>query len=607
MYEAFIDLDELIVRCRDKQAKKFIKEAVACYKAGAYRSCIVATWNAVVFDFLHKLRELALLGDKEASQLLQQFEKLRTEKKLKELWQFESDIRKKVLKPFELLSIVEMSDIERLFEDRSRCAHPSMTSLEEPFEATAELARYHLRSSVTHLLERPPVQGRAARDRIFEDIKSEYFPTDSELAIKYFEKSPLARARVSLIRDIIVGLTVNLLTENFPEEERMRQFSAIHAISRIYPEKAREILNEKLSDIIISKVTDDNWDKVIIYLGKVSICDNLSEQCQIKAVEFIKKLKIFENKWDYESPHRHDLDILLIATSIGFLTEVIDEIFQLPLAKLLSLKESCEKSSQYHLIQKRIEPLLEKSLPQASLEELISMLSKDNVSLNDKIQPYLVDKIEEASLKEILDASRRIQEEDKLRYNAIEVRLLLLLDTTSLEELLEMLPGHQDNISSKKYLRTLNKMLYDATTKLFEKEKERVENLIRIVAKYQDDELSEKLFKPFLQDNIPKIIKHLKQSYSYDNAASYAKLLDEVANFITATQWQDIIKAFFQNNQISDSRNCASIYESLFNKSIEMDISLKPDWIKFRENLDSLVSDRYINNLKTVIDCHLST
>jgi hypothetical protein len=41
-----------------------------------------------------------------------------------------------------------MSDIERLFEDRSRCAHPSMTSLEEPFEATAELARYDLRSAI---------------------------------------------------------------------------------------------------------------------------------------------------------------------------------------------------------------------------------------------------------------------------------------------------------------------------------------------------------------------------------------------------------------------------------------------------------------------------
>jgi hypothetical protein len=81
MYEAFIDLDELIVLCRDKLAKKFIQEAIACYRARAHRSCIVAIWNAVVFDFLHKLRELELLGDNEATGLLQKFEKLSAEKK----------------------------------------------------------------------------------------------------------------------------------------------------------------------------------------------------------------------------------------------------------------------------------------------------------------------------------------------------------------------------------------------------------------------------------------------------------------------------------------------------------------------------------------------
>jgi hypothetical protein len=241
MHESFIDLDELIVLCRDKLAKKFIQEAVACYRAGAYRSCIVAVWNAVVFDFLHKLRELELLGDNEAIRLLQKFEKLSSEKKVRELWQFESDIPNNALTKFELISPVEKSDIERLFEDRSRCAHPSMTSLEEPFEATAELARYHLRSAVTHLLQRPPVQGRAACERIFQGIKSQYFPVEPELAIEYFQKSPLARARFSLIKAVVVGLTKSLLIEELPEDERSRQFSALNAISSIYSKA--EVLN----------------------------------------------------------------------------------------------------------------------------------------------------------------------------------------------------------------------------------------------------------------------------------------------------------------------------------------------------------------------------
>ena len=73
MYETFIDLDELIILCRDKSAKKFIQEAVACYRVGAYRSCIVSTWNAVVFDFVHKLRQLEQVGNGDASQLLQNF------------------------------------------------------------------------------------------------------------------------------------------------------------------------------------------------------------------------------------------------------------------------------------------------------------------------------------------------------------------------------------------------------------------------------------------------------------------------------------------------------------------------------------------------------
>src|SRR4028118_107983 len=82
MHETFIDLDELIVLCRDKLAKKIIQEAVACYRAGAYRSCIVATWNAIVFDFLHKLRELERSGNGEATNTLQYFENISSQMKV---------------------------------------------------------------------------------------------------------------------------------------------------------------------------------------------------------------------------------------------------------------------------------------------------------------------------------------------------------------------------------------------------------------------------------------------------------------------------------------------------------------------------------------------
>lgn len=345
MYEAFIDLDELIVRCKDKQTKKFIREAVACYQAGAYRSCIVSTWNAVVFDFLHKLRELDILGNKQASEELKKFESLRNSHKYRDLWQFESAIPDKAVEPFEFISNVEKSDIERLFEDRSRCAHPSMTSLEEPFEATGELARYHLRSAVMHLLEREPVQGRAASERIFREIDSAYFPTNAEEAITCFRKGPLSRARFSLIKDVIIILTKKLLRDNSPNDERERQFSAIGAISSMYHEQTRQILNDKLSDII-TEVEDKNLHKVIIYLERVQIWDNITEPCQLKAAAFIERLNISEAIAYYSIM---EIDLLLKAYQICFLKESVKRKLQIPLEELYELKIVLFSQKKYNI------------------------------------------------------------------------------------------------------------------------------------------------------------------------------------------------------------------------------------------------------------------
>ena len=86
-------------------------------------------------------------------------------------------------------------------------------------------------------MQRPPVQGRAARERIFKDIKSEYFPVEVELAVQHFQKSLLARARPTLIKDIVQGLTISLLTESYPEDEQIRQFSALNAVLKLYPKQ----------------------------------------------------------------------------------------------------------------------------------------------------------------------------------------------------------------------------------------------------------------------------------------------------------------------------------------------------------------------------------
>lgn len=595
MYEAFIDLDELILRCRDKLSRKFIQEAVSCYRSGAFRSCIVSTWNAVVFDFLHKLRELELLGDQEAAKLLEDFDKLRSSgKQFKELWQFESSIPEIALTKFELISTVEKSDIERLFEDRSRCAHPSMTSLEEPFEATAELARYHLRSAVTHLLERPPVQGRAAHDRIFQDIKSEYFPIDPELAIKHFQKSPLARARYILIKDIVIGLTKSLLIEELPEDERLRQFSALNAVSSMYRQETLEILNTQLSDIILNRVLDKNWDKAIIYLGSIADCwDSLSEPCRIKAEAYIDKVEIFEIHHRFgKQLSQEAISILVKASRIGFLRNSVTKKLQIPVDHLLSLIKTCKNDI---FKEKILIPVLLELSPQATLDELLSMRTENLLKSDETIQVYIKEKIKASALsKLILIAS---EHQDRWLIDLIESDLEAKIPTQNLLFVLT---------AKLKY-----KPIDEPKDKILELLDEFITRQVKI-ASFDDlleqekywDAIPDKLLEPILQNNVSAIIDKFANSSAYDSAGRNTLLLIKFAEYLNSTQWANILEAFFQNGQLYGSYSCYEGLESLFNKSLKLSNSVQPYWISFREKLNRF-HDKYSNSLKRLIDSHV--
>lgn len=666
MYEAFIDLDELILRCRDKLSRKFIQEAVSCYRAGAFRSCIVATWNAVVFDFLHKLRELELCGDPNAAKLLEEFDKLRKSgKQFKELWQFESSIPEIALTKFELISTVEKSDIERLFEDRSRCAHPSMTSLEEPFEATAELARYHLRSAVTHLLERPPVQGRAARERIFQDIKSEHFPVDTERAIKYFQKSPLARARFTLVKDIVIVLTKSLLLEERLEDERSRQFSALNAISSMYPQETREILNTQLSEIIINRVTDENWDKTIVYLGSISAWDSLSEPCRLKAESYIDKIEIYETSQRFSRRlSENAIFIMTKASHIDFLREAIVKKFQISLNDIFSLKKNCRDDL---FREKIIIPVLHNSAPQATLDDLLLMISDPVLRSDENIKSYIDQQIKDSSLAELTSTASKYQEkwlldliesELEVKIPTTDLRSLLsskstyesidepkaslveifndfiakqfkeMRETISLKETVSLIGNyHKDDFfidfliksDLKEMISTANlKDLLNAksTYKSIDKPRSDILKLLDDYItqqletasldelpqqRYLDEIIDDELTKPFLMRDISAVIDRFSRSGNYNSAASNSRLLVKIAEYLSPAQWENILESFFQNDQLYCSYNCYEEFEALFKKSLELSNSVQPYWITFRDKLNKFNTE-HSNSLKRLID-----
>jgi hypothetical protein len=250
IYSSLADLDELLLACRDQRAKDYMFEAIACFKASAYRASIVATWVAVCFDFIQKVQELALTGDKEAEQLAGEINDARVKQDLSWSLKFEKNILQFARDKFELISPIEFTDLMRVQEDRNRCAHPSIAADGEPFSPSAELARLHIRSAITHLLQHPPVQGKAALERLVDEVESDYFPTEFKKAAIAFANGPLKRPRQSLVSNFFVVLFKRIVNVETDWARRLRLTAAMKAMQTLNHSAFNSAIEEKLPKLI---------------------------------------------------------------------------------------------------------------------------------------------------------------------------------------------------------------------------------------------------------------------------------------------------------------------------------------------------------------------
>lgn len=301
------DLDELILKCKDKRASKTISEAVKCYKAGAYRSAIVAAWISTAYDIIDKLQKLALAGDKEAEAQIDHFEKIRRENDVTKALKFEKTLLELARDKFELISPVEYVDLDRLRNDRNRCAHPSMSTDSDIFEPSAELARVHIRSTVDHLLQHEAAQGKYALDKLLSDVQSKYFPTEDEQALAALRKSPLQRARTALTRNFLIVLLKTFLSGSLDYKDRNRHRGALLAVKDIQPEAWRLTLKDELSRLMRSIATTEPSLLACIQLLEIdpSMWDAVDNDVRTKLGIFVTGLPsdmLDDIDWIYHMP-----------------------------------------------------------------------------------------------------------------------------------------------------------------------------------------------------------------------------------------------------------------------------------------------------------------
>lgn len=284
------DLDELTLKCRDEKSKQYIREAVSCYKSGAFRASIVSTWIAVVFDLIDKFKELASLGDKEAELQINDIEKARKNNDVKRFLDLERQIITVARDKLELLSHTESLDLERLQEDRNRCAHPSMNVDGDIFNPSAELARLHINSAVIHLLQHPPAQGKYSLDRLIKEVESKYFPTTVPESIVILRNTPLLKPKFSLLRNFIIVTIKNSLNNKKGFIEKQRYYLVLNALQEMHRELYNQIATIELSKLF-SALDDEDMVLALDFLSYTNDSWILLDQAaQLKICKFVHNL-----------------------------------------------------------------------------------------------------------------------------------------------------------------------------------------------------------------------------------------------------------------------------------------------------------------------------
>ena len=299
------DLDELVLSCEDPRSRQYIEEAVLCYKAGAYRSSVVACWIAVAFDLVDKIRELAASGDKEAQVEITRFETIQKANNLPGALAFEKELPLMAKDKFEFVSHIEYMDIVRLVEDRNRCAHPSQVSDNQVFAASAELARLHIFNAVNSILSKPASQGKVALARVLNDLDSKFFPSNLEDVVTLFEAGPLKRSRESLYNNLLKILIKTAFTTDDISAKFSKCVLALSAIKIIHPNLWDKFFPDGVKHVVERMRTEDEMCGAVvsvIRLQKLNLWDVLPKAEQLRVLTFIKNApqKLFNDiDWFY--------------------------------------------------------------------------------------------------------------------------------------------------------------------------------------------------------------------------------------------------------------------------------------------------------------------
>ncbi len=277
-------------------ARAHVAEAVACYRRGALRSCVVMTWAAVVVDLLEKARALLLLVDEETRagypslSAFLELDPAASDYEAAAL-EFESRLLLVAEREYGLLSARERAELETLRSDRDRARHPGLEPLHTPNVPSSAQARAHLRNALVYVLRRPTLQGEPAFAAFMRDVSAPFFPVELDAATSYLRESPLRNARDALLRRVVTALAERALGEALTADARVRTFAALSAISVTTPALTRATIGLEVSARMLEVPVEQRWTLLAFFANVPGSWNMVEESVRSVCKQYVARYK----------------------------------------------------------------------------------------------------------------------------------------------------------------------------------------------------------------------------------------------------------------------------------------------------------------------------
>lgn len=210
------DMELLLNSVYDEEIKLYLKEALDCYTAEAYRACVIMSLIGGIHDLHNKIKGLAQ-SNHDISELENKVNELKNSLISYERFLIEQCATPKI----DLLSASDAKELKRCFDIRNDCAHPS------DYICTAETARYVFSTIIDILASKPVLLGQQHINSLIESINSDtYFPRVNELEIKEFVNKRLDLYSPRIIKPLAQKLVNQIKLEKTQSNNNMLFFLA---------------------------------------------------------------------------------------------------------------------------------------------------------------------------------------------------------------------------------------------------------------------------------------------------------------------------------------------------------------------------------------------